>query len=222
MRRNNKNNNKKRRNSKKSTRSVANRPDSNKNTVVTDKPTINLNERNLYKKFSIYGTSVQGVTNTGIYYSLAGAIGQGTASTARIGDIVFINRCDLRLSIQAGDTNNQVRAILLYSVEPVITSPYDYLDNGPSAAYDILSYWKPYLDGNVINVLYDKTWTLTDGAETQYVHEEISIPINKRIVYAFGTNTPLSGALYLMFFSDSGLAPHPQVNLNPRWWFRDL
>jgi len=196
--------------------------DSNTNEVISDKIPRMLQEKNFRSKWSVTGRSVQGVTTTGVWYSIAGGIVQGIGSDQRIGDLIFVEKLDMRVSMQAGDVNNQCRMLVLFSQEPSIATPFNYLENGPSGGYDVLSFTYPYLKSNIVQVLYDNTWTLVDGSNTQYIHEEFSLPINKRVAYQYGTATPYSGAIYLMVLSDSGVAPHPQVNLNPKWWFRDL
>ena len=126
------------------------------------------------------------------------------------------------MSIIPADTANQVRLLVLYSLQPNIANPFDYLEIGPTSTYDVLSFTYPYIKDQVVEVLYDKTWTCVDGAVSGYVHEEFTVQLNKVVVYEAGTNTSISGQLFLCLLSDSNAVPNPQVNLNPKWWYQDL
>ncbi len=209
------------RNNNKNRKPVNNRPDFNMNEVISI-PTRRLNESQRTSKWCVEGRSTNAVTGVGVYYTPVPNIAQGIGANARIGDRIRFTRLDCRCSMIPADTVNQLRLIVLYTENPTVINPFTYLENGPTGTYDVLSMTYPYTKDNVIQVLYDKTWTLADGSVTGYVHEEFSVPLNKVVVYQFGTTTSVSGQLYMCLLSDSNAAPNPQVNVNPKWWFQDL
>lgn len=202
-------------------KNLNNRPDSNKNEVIT-RPTRMLNESMRNSKWCSEGKSTNSVTGVGVYYTPVPNIPQGIGATSRVGDRIRFTRLDCRVSMLPADTANQMRLIVYYTQNPNIFNPFLYLENGPSGTYDVLSFTLPYTKDNVIQVLYDKTWSLVDGATTGYIHEEFTVNLNKVVVYQVGTTTSVSGQLYMCLLSDSNAAPNPQMNVNPKWWFQDI
>jgi len=196
----------------------------NAQNVQTDRVEYKLQENVTRMKYLRGWVGIYAISATPQFIPLANALTYGLGPTERIGDRVRIHKIDYRLSITAADLTNVVRIMWIYvRGNPTSFATSDFLEAGPSTFIDVYSQIIPYVKGQTIEVLYDRTFSVCQNSDTSIVHEEGSVHVGRNFMYDI--NNPLaslSGDIYWFCASDSGVVTHPQVVMNPKVWFTDL
>jgi hypothetical protein len=174
-------------------------------------------------KMQPFVQSITSVATGANIYTYGPLVGLGILSNQRIGDIIRLRRADFRFNMVGGDNTNVMRIFMVYNKGlPPTGVLSDWLNVGASGTQDVTSILETYLKHRNFEVLYDQTWTLCVNSNTANHAEEFSIPINRDIVFSYNNTTSVSGQLFLVAISDSGVVPHPQLNMNCIVWYSDL
>lgn len=166
---------------------------------------------------------------TGQILSLCSTVLIGTGSVGnRIGNKIELTSIQARGQIGLADATNKVRMIVFQwahnanAAFPVIT---DILDN---VAY-VGSYpvFAPYAFNNSgsFHVIKDKTYVL-DNTSRQTIHWKFKIKASRipmrKLTYDNISNRPIEGEVFILWISDSGVAPHPNVDYISRAYYIDV
>lgn len=165
-----------------------------------------------------------GVSSAGSISAFSSNIVQGASNSQRIGDVIEITHMDLQLSWAFGDAFNRVRTLIIYVPgKTAINTVGDVLANGPLTGVgpDCFSFVQMGLLRMGAEVLYDNRAQVSQY--WQPVQEDtIRIKINKKFVYQPSLTPSQNGEIFIVYISDSSVAPHPTAVQQGRVYFRDV
>ena len=165
----------------------------------------------------------QSTSAGGFSFDFGGAVGQGLQVFQRIGDIIRISHVDFRIHMIVADVTNLLRFTLVYVHGFDIGAAFNnFFSNGVSGAPDVTSMFLPYARGKSFEVLYDRSYNLTQQSNNTQIITDFSVPVGRTISYQQSSPVSLAGNLYLIVMSDSSVAPHPNWQGTTRFWFSDL
>jgi len=154
-------------------------------------------------------------------------IPQGDAQGQRIADTAYIDRIDLRLNVVTANADifNLARvAFFIWKQNSLSVAP------NPNSVFENTSTYGPYSMLNFegrgyYSVLRDLTFNCTGLASapttnSQHFYTD-SIPLTKHRVDFNSGATSGVGHIYMQYYSDSGVAPWPDINFVARVWYFD-
>ena len=175
-------------------------------------------------KWVVWQRGIYNPTTVPFIFPLSQQINSGPKNQERVGDKVIVKKILFRYSLTYGDSNNIVRVMVFYQKGRPIpgVSLSDFMDNGPSGSPDVFSMTYPYLHGQSYELLYDKTHVLVQGAQNATITNVAEIDCSHSLDYLADLNVSANGEFYLVWLSDSGLTPNPQLNSNWVVWYHDV
>ncbi len=169
-----------------------------------------------YIDATTFAGQVLTTTMTTTYMS---AVSQGTNASNRVGIETVSLRVDYRLNFVVGDATNVIRFMVLYDSQPngATFSQTDlFINNGVASQFPQWEYKERFA------ILHDEFFSL-DTYNPQ-VTKVGSVPINRKTRYSGSSNAitaARTGAIFVVFLSDSNAVPQPTVSGDIRYWFRD-
>lgn len=151
--------------------------------------------------------------------------GQGAQAQQRTGDQLRYDHFELNIGSFYSDNTNLLRVMLIQFHGPQGTgfTPANILANGPSGGQDPLSLYVPYIVNETFSVLWDKIIVLNVNSTVaqQVFSVKRLVPKIKKVGFSPNSLSAQQGQCYFVFISDSGLTPHPTLQVTCRTFFRD-
>lgn len=143
---------------------------------------------------------------------------QGTTDVTRVGDSIKVQNLIIRGMVNWSNQQGVARMMVIWDPQNKITAVSDLLESTGSA-------WAPYSPKKFDNrfqcrVLYDKTMTFHSNLPLLLV-PDIVIPINEHTQFSGGSTTISTGALKLIYLSNSSGATDPYFTLYQRVTYTD-
>lgn len=172
-------------------------------------------------KFLDTNANASSVDFSGILSLLSDPL-QGDGSSERVGDRLTLVKLELRLNLEAADSTNLMRFMLVQYFPSASPSVTTFLQNTGSGASPISQYsvatisdYKVLLDSGPINLVLGQ-------ANTQRSFKYLNVTnFSKKVVVFASNTTAASNHLYLLVISDSGAIPNPSISYNIRLWYTD-
>lgn len=182
-------------------------------------------------KYTDHWAVATNATSSGTITSLYSNLVRGDAGLNNFdGNIIQPQAITMKYYLHTSEVRNSVRVMLIQWLETQTPSLTGVIQNGSTGLATI----SPILVTNkaFVKVLYDRTHqlapTAADGANAirgEGITDPVTVYIpGKRLRatrYNQNTNTCQSGNLFLLYVSDDGLAPSPQITYYTRVTFSD-
>ncbi len=143
---------------------------------------------------------------------------QGDTDLSRTGDQVTPMSVEIRANVVVGDTTNLVRFILFRWNEPSTPTASQILLQNATANAPLAHYVADNLRQGRFEVLKDTLFTLDAAHVNAGLELKIKLPEGRAMAYTAGGTTG-SGKLWVLWISDSGGVPNPQVAMQTRFVF---
>lgn len=204
---------------------------------------------NIRSELKFHGFQQNGITisTTPVSYDVT-AIAQGDADTDRIGDrLMWASSCEARFQLYGpesgtglvNDIYDTVR-IIVFQFHPKATtgsSPAvaDILLTGPTGAIDVNSHYN-HDRRQDYKIVFDKTVVLMNNqnstvggagfttyqtSHVRMIKRRIRLNRIRKQCQFSGGSVDATNKFFMILLSDSSATPHPTINTNLRFYFRD-
>jgi len=165
-----------------------------------------------------------GLNTAGVLVALVSPA-QGLSAINRTGDQIHLEKIEINWQGYANsiDIQNTFRVIIFQMVGASVPTAATVLQNGASGAIDDTSLLQAYCDPKVLRILSDE-WipSCYTGSNSVVVRRHVFKPKISLLPFAPGSTFLEAGQIYVLAFSDSGIAPNPIFNFTARSWFKDI
>lgn len=174
-------------------------------------------DRRIYRQANSLSGQVFAPTN--ISFDHMGWV-QGDANGERSGNAITLNSFRIKGNVEASDNFNRCRVTIIQWMDDNVTPPAlgeifdDSYGAGATATYTNDLYFN-IENKAAYRVLYDKRLVLgTRAGERQCLTYDIKIPKKKLHEVTYNSSGAVNGTghVYVIFSSDSAIAPHPGLN----------
>lgn len=153
-------------------------------------------------------------------------VAQGDGNGQRNGDKIMPKKLKFTLAITAGDPTNFIRCLVVRwrdNDSGAIGSPFDADKVLQVGASSFIDWTSDYLYSNKKNfdILYDKTWTFVQQADTHIRIVTKTIKLGKVPVVYNPTALTGTGRLFFLYLSDSGVVSHPEIDVASTFFYTD-
>lgn len=153
-------------------------------------------------------------------------VAPGDGNGQRNGDKIMPFKVKMEIRLTAGDATNFIRGLLVRfrdNDSGAIGAPFDANKILLPGATAVIDYSSQYLYSNKKNydVLFDKTWTLVQQADTHIRTLTKTIKLGKIPIVYNPTALTGSGRLFWIFMSDSNVVSHPDMEFTSTFWYTD-